>query len=371
MHLRLKAGTTVTLLSATAVQLGRWPGRTTILTPTRSEVAHFLRLLDGTRSADSAAEASALGRPHAEITIRHLLDAGWLESPSRNGQALSHLHRTERLALAPAARAWALNSSTSRSSTDLLSHRRDQWVHVIGDGWLTFLAGHQLAAAGIGRITIDDPDLVGEDDVGVLGARVSDIGVKRSAVVRRQIRDAFPTVQVHAPGQSRPDAAVLVTDGEVLAAPHASRLLQQGVPHLPVVQRSGAFVIGPLVMPGTSACTRCADLHDTVHDPALSWLDLCARDAEQHAFYPVNRQPRTRDCATALIATSVAVLQIAAHLDARTGDTGMPVAAAGTRVIIEPGTGMQRTEHINAHPQCGCQWSTADSMDDPTDACRR
>lgn len=53
------------------------------------------------------------------------------------------------------------------------------------------------------------------------------------------------------------------------------RLMRARVPHLPVVVRDGAGVIGPLVLPGASPCLRCLDRTRTDADPG--WPSLACQ----------------------------------------------------------------------------------------------
>lgn len=58
-------------------------------------------------------------------------------------------------------------------------------------------------------------------------------------------------------GESAPDVVVVVAEGRApgwAGAPWQAR----GIPHLPVVLGTDRVVIGPLVLPGRTACLRCA-----------------------------------------------------------------------------------------------------------------
>lgn len=57
----------------------------------------------------------------------------------------------------------------------------------------------------------------------------------------------------------RPDLAVLVT-GAPCRPGVAAPLLARGIPHLPVTVHELEVVVGPLVLPGRSACLRCLAL---------------------------------------------------------------------------------------------------------------
>lgn len=64
-----------------------------------------------------------------------------------------------------------------------------------------------------------------------------------------------------------PDLVVLVTASP--ARPGlAAALRARGIPHLPVVTTELEVVVGPLVLPGVSACLQCVDLTRCAADPA-------------------------------------------------------------------------------------------------------
>ncbi|QRY61392.1 hypothetical protein JVX90_13295 [Gordonia sp. PDNC005] len=82
-----------------------------------------------------------------------------------------------------------------------------------------------------------------------------------------------------------PTTGLIVIADQPVPDPRLTRLLMAArLPHLPVHLRDGIGVVGPLVLPGTSSCLRCADLHRTDFDPqwpivAASLLDLIGHAA--------------------------------------------------------------------------------------------
>jgi bacteriocin biosynthesis cyclodehydratase domain-containing protein len=122
-------------------------------------------------------------------------------------------------------------------------------------------------------------------------------------------------------------------------------LASHGVPHLAASASEAIGVVGPLVLPGRSACLRCLDLARTERDPA--WPLILAQLASQAATDPLG-------CDT-LLATMVAA-QAAAQALAFL-DQGAEAAAAvtnGTLELVLPGWQWRRRTW-QPHPQCGCQ----------------
>ncbi|MBD0737902.1 hypothetical protein BGM09_31985 [Streptomyces sp. CBMA29] len=126
----------------------------------------------------------------------------------------------------------------------------------------------------------------------------------------------------------------------------ARRLVASGVPHLYTGVVEGTGVVGPLVLPGRTACGECLGLRLADEDPA--WPRMLAQLRS-------GRQPAVPACDIAL-ATSVAGLaagQVLAHLDGRVapgvgGRMEMSLSRLTTKVTALPGDS-----------RCGCGAGTA------------
>ena len=105
---------------------------------------------------------------------------------------------------------------------------------------------------------------------GGLGA--ADVGASLSAGVARAVHRVAPEVRTADDGRRLPDLAVLTgrPDPVVLAD-----LMRDRVPHLAVHADEAIGVVGPLVLPGRSACVRCLDLSKAARDPA--WPRILAQ----------------------------------------------------------------------------------------------
>jgi hypothetical protein len=68
---------------------------------------------------------------------------------------------------------------------------------------------------------------------------------------------------------------VVIASGRPLDSGLVAGLQQAGLPHLVVGVRDATAVVGPLVVPGRTACLHCTDLHRTDRDPA--WPLLAAQ----------------------------------------------------------------------------------------------
>ena len=138
----------------------------------------------------------------------------------------------------------------------------------------------------------------------------------------------------------RPERAGLVV---VLASGQVRRdrldgLLSAGTPHLLVTGGAVAWELGPLVVPGASACVRCVDAARGEHDPRRAMV------LEQLAG--VASPPR--DPALQAAALALATREVVSHVD---GDR--PATWSAT-ITLGP-DGPQR-QSWRRHPHCGCAW---------------
>ena len=162
-----------------------------------------------------------------------------------------------------------------------------------------------------------------------------------------------------APGaRAGPAPARLVPDVSVLAdaaAPDPVRvagLHLARVAHLPVRLRDGTGVVGPLVLPGRSACLGCVELHRRARDPG--WPAVTARLLDREG---------SAEPATAAATAALGVAQVLAMLDM--GDAGSGADAAGPGSAQAPPTlgatleldlavGVLLRRPWTAHPDCTC-----------------
>jgi bacteriocin biosynthesis cyclodehydratase domain-containing protein len=144
-----------------------------------------------------------------------------------------------------------------------------------------------------------------------------------------------------------PDCGVAVGVGE----PHRELLdewTRAGTPYLLVRLTEGRAVIGPFVVPGSTACLRCLDATWTDVDPAWPLLvrqyaNACARDRSDGAPEPV-------DPLLAHLALAWAARDLASYVDDTRPSTW------STTVTVHPGLSRLETRPWLRHPGCGCSW---------------
>ena len=120
-----------------------------------------------------------------------------------------------------------------------------------------------------------------------------------------------------------------------LAALHAA-----GAPYRAVRLGVDSGVVGPLVLPGTTSCLRCADLHRSDRDPA--WNALAVQLSIERRGGPA------ADAAVAMIVAGVAAQQALAFLDGEATAT-----MDGTLELHLPDWRLRRRSWP-VHPRCTC-----------------
>ena len=143
---------------------------------------------------------------------------------------------------------------------------------------------------------------------------------------------------------SKPDG--IETDLTIIASERlecdrvlAEGLLRSDQPHLVLRPRAGGVVVGPLVLPGETACLRCTDLVRRDADPA--WPTLLPQLLRI-------RTPVTP--ALAGWAGGVAAVQALAFLQGSTPET------CGATLEVTAADLLTRRRAWPMHPGCGCGW---------------
>lgn len=321
------------------LQLGRLPGRSAVLAGLDPVTRSALALLDGTRDrAQVLTAAAAAGCPPArtELLLDLLDSAGLLEDAAADLGSLTRLDRPERDRLAADVASLALLRGDG--GLPAAHHRSAARVLVIGAGRIGAPLAGLLATAGIGTVDVLDESAATADDSGIGGLGLADVGRSRGEAARERLRAAVP---------SAPTAPLVQPDFVVLAPTRPDmledgrRLVSDGTAHLLAEVRDTVGVVGPLVLPGRTACLRCLDLTRTDLDP--DWPSLAAQLA-------MPRRGRTAcDGPLAVAVAAQAALQVLALVDGTTD----PASVGGTLELALPDWRWRRRSW-QVHPDCGC-----------------
>ena len=320
------------------LQLGRAPERAVVLTGLDPGARAVLALLDGTRdlaAVRTAALSAGCPPERADSLLALLQGAGLLVDACERWPERLEAGERDRLA-ADVASLGLLHAGGGLQAL----HRRDRaGVVVVGGGRVGAPLAGLLAAAGVGAVDVADDGLTRPQDVAVGGLTHEDVGRQRGAAARQRLRATAPSTR---PGPvHRPDLVVLAP-ATLLDELDAPALLRDGVPHLLAEVRDTVGVVGPLVLPGSSACLRCLDLLRAERDPAWPALavQLCS---------PTRALPAC-DSALAAAVAAQAALQVLALLDG-----GAPASVDGSLELALPDWRWRRRSWV-PHGSCSCRW---------------
>ncbi|SDS84946.1 hypothetical protein SAMN04488543_2508 [Friedmanniella luteola] len=272
-----------------AVQVGLHPGRAVVLHGAGPRA--LLRHLDGATARarlDEHGAAAGLSRAEVAEVLDRLAVAGLLETPGDRAPARA--------------------------------------VRLVGTGQLGQRLAELLLEAGLDLHLADAADASAVADGGPLP--------RSSGVGRLRPVDHW----------SKPDGALLLTvvvvDTVEVDRVLTAHLLRTDQPHL-VLRSSGTGVtVGPLVLPGRTACVRCTDLTRRDADPA--WPVLLAQLVRLH---------RPAPAVPAAWGAAVAAAHVLAHLD------GVVPESAGATLDLDEDDHLVRWRAWPQHAGCGCTWS--------------
>jgi hypothetical protein len=311
MRPALKSGLLPVWRDRDTLQIGIDPRRAIALSG-MGQAAFLIGLLDGSRDRDQVIAAAAGRGVPVEATERilTLLAAG--------GALDDFPASTLRVLPAPLRAKFAAELATTS-----LAHRD-------GDGGARALARRRAALVRI----------EGDRRIGRTVARIlSSSGVGQVQLVRTtQLSQTRPTR-----ANRRPDLVILVgrQQGEL-----ATQLTRDRVPHLAVVAGEAIGIVGPLVIPGKTACLRCLDYVRAGNDPA--WPLILAQLGR--------RRPEPPAC-DAVLAASVAAQAAAQAMTAIERAPIASPAASGTLELVLPDWRWRRRTWP-MHPACPCATHT-------------
>ena len=293
-----------------AVQVGLLPGRAVEVAGLPPPLLALLLGLHGAWPLDElVAQAVELGAEEADtrVLLADLVDAGALLDAAA--------HR--RVAQARAAAG----------------------VLVRGVGPLLAGVATGLASAGVGTLWVDTEGTVAAEELGIYGPAAQ--GHTRADAVLAEIHRVAPEAKVRVgPPRRRPDLAVL-TDALAPDPDRHRELAGRGVPQLVVRLADGIGLVGPLVLPGRTACLHCLDLHRAARDPG--WPIVASRLAGL-----VGSAGLATVSATAALGVEQALLAIDGIMGAE------PPPTLDSVLELDLSRGGLRHRRWAPHPGCGC-----------------
>lgn len=265
-----------------------------------------------------------------------------------------------------------LSAVYGQDASAAVARRAAAAVEIQGLGRCGAQLARTLAAAGIGTLLLGDPGVVSPADVGPAYA-LTDIGMQRFAAVKRHLYRIDPTVRVlNVPGPD-PLRGAAGTDLAILLADRPGPLLSGGEreqPHLAVSVQQCGYQVGPLVVPGATACLGCLDRHRGDADPG--WYarpvpvgpdqapagagPLPDREGlpDREALPGGAELPGGEELAAAGLAAGIAASQALSFID------GLAQPVTWSAVLqLRTADGHIGLEPLEYHPGCGCRLQSA------------
>jgi hypothetical protein len=319
-------------------------------------VAWVISLLDGSRDRALVIQAAADRGIPAETTERVLAllaTAGALDDFPAGTLRLLPPPLRARLAAELAAASLAHRDGDGGART--LARRLAAQIRIHGAGRVgTGIAG-LLTTSGIGRVTRADP----AEGAGVppdpppaatQRSKPAQAMTARPRTSRATgARPGTPRAGASRPGTGQPDEApprAPLPDLAILVGRHPmelqASLMRDQIPHLAVAADEAIGVVGPLVIPGRTACLRCLDLTRAERDPAwpLILAQLEGREPD----------PLACDAPLAAAVAAQAAAQVLAFIDRA---VAVDAVANGTLELVLPGWQWRRRTWPR-HRDCSC-----------------
>lgn len=150
----------------------------------------------------------------------------------------------------------------------------------------------------------------------------------------------------HPPWQRMGPADIVVLADDLVPDPLVlDALSRSGTPHIYLACRDGRVVVGPTVVPGRSACLRCADLYRTDRNP--QWPTMSAQLLFTSGWAPIP----SRVSAVALVLAEANTLR-------HRGPESMLTLGHSVEISVEQG--LWRRRKWQPHSRCGCGAFPAD-----------
>jgi hypothetical protein len=321
MRPAIKPGLLVVWRDQDTLQIGIDPRRAVALSG-MGRAAALIGLLDGSREHSqvlTAAEELGIPRDAADRVIGLLAAAGAVQDfPAA---ALRALPDGPRARLARELAMVSVAHGHADGGARVLARRQAAAVRVYGMGPVGPEIASLLTASGVGRVTCTGP-----------------VGAGSAPAQRPRPRRGRAS-------QGQPPDLAVLADGYPPELP--AELAASGVVHLAVSAREAIGVVGPLVLPGESACLSCVELARADRDPA--WPFILAQLAGQAA------QPVACAAALATAVAAQAVGQVLSCLDLTRPDDAV---INGTLELVSPGWQWRRRSWPQ-HDQCRCSTRSA------------
>ncbi len=322
------------------VQFGTDPDTAVVVPEVDDAVAAFLLGLDGHQTRAQVVSAGGLPPETASVLLDGLVAHGVLDDAAAVSTPFGRSLRARRARLGPELTSLVLSQRAPGDGTRAFVRRQRTCLQIEGLGRLGASLTVLLHAAGLDHLRLLDPAPVREVDVLPGGHRSCDIDQPRDRVLHERLAEHAHRAPTP-PSSTAPALVVLAGRSDLPELRRrAQALVNAGQPHLVVDVVEGVGRLGPLVVPGETACLTCVDHHRTDRDPA--WPRLMAQlSGPAHDEAPA-------------IAVTATAAWAAWHITSWV-DGGLP-PSVDAELTMRPPDGIVSQHPYPRHPSCGCAW---------------
>ncbi|GIH91362.1 ThiF family adenylyltransferase [Planobispora siamensis] len=349
MRPRLKPALRRVVRDERTLQFGVHPRRAVVLTDLEPRVRRWVESLDGTRDLDAAlagAAAAGLGGDRGRALLGMLTDRGVVDDAGAASRPARSMTLAERDRLQPDLDALSLAPGVTDGGLAVLERRRAAQVRVYGAGRVGAQIVALLAASGVGQLCVVDPGTARPQDLVPGGLTRIEPGMSRQDGAVELARRLSPSVTAwtgetaaHLSDGARRPTLVVLAPVTPLDGLLVRDLVTWRIPHLLATAFEGFGSVGPLVLPGQSACLDCLDLARRDRDPG--WPVVSAR----LGGFPAGEIA----CSTAL--SSLVAAMAAGHALAQID--GYESSVTNGTIDVMPDWRWKKASW-NVHPQCRC-----------------
>ncbi len=343
MRPALKSGLLPVWRDRDTLQIGIDPRRAIALAGMGQAVS-VIGLLDGSRDREQViAAASGQGIPvEATERVLTLLAAGGAldDFPASTLRAIPAPLRAK---LAAELATTSLAHRDGDGGARALARRRAAIIRIEGDRRIGRAVARILSSSGVGQVQFvraqTDCAAAGPPTAGTKARRAEPGGSAGRAEPAGSAGRAEPARVSRPAFVNQPDLVILIgrQPGEL-----TMQLVRDRVPHLAVMAGEAIGIVGPLVVPGRTACLRCLDYVRAGNDPA--WPLILAQIGR--------RRPEPPACDSVLAAMVAAQAAAQAMTAIEQAPTASP-AANGTLELVLPDWRWRRRTWPR-HPACPC-----------------
>lgn len=198
-----------------------------------------------------------------------------------------------------------------------------------------------LAQSGVGHLRLQDRAPVTSADARLGWYGLTEIGSRREQCATSRLRSVSPETQITTGDVEGCDLIIIVSPSAV-AAHSSAAFISDGIPHFAVCVTGESAEVGPVVVPGLTACLHCINLHQT--EALLGKVSSKRRGNSRHGLGPTGRRHNPE---ISMILTAVAH---GVSLALRTIDDSPPPDMV---TATSPQLGIAHQGWI-PHQDCGC-----------------